>query len=140
MYRYTVITTKVQIKEVNESGNISNQISPLDISKDKSASCVDAVVLKSIPSVSSFLVPEQESRRVSPAESNFDFAMRQPNSLTSCGPSAPHLHSSQTYYPRPPAWPQSSPSFVGLLSQRLDAYCCTACLFKLKVVFLGAEA
>lgn len=131
MYRYTVLTTKVQIREDNQSENINNQISPLNISKDKSVSCIDSMVLKSIPSVSSFLVPEQESRRVSPAESNFDSAMRRPNSLTSCGPSAAHLHSNQTYYPRPPTWPQSSPSLVGLLSQRLDAYYCTACLFKL---------
>lgn len=68
MYRYMVLTAKVQIKEDNESENINNQISPLNISKDKSVSCTDSMVLKPIPSVSSFLVPEQESRRVGPAE------------------------------------------------------------------------
>lgn len=90
--------------------------------------CIDSMVHKSTHSVSNLLLQEQESHRDDPVESNFDFAMRRPHSLTSCGPSEPHLHSNQTYYLRPPTRSQSAQSLFGLPSWRLDAYCSIASL------------
>lgn len=99
--------------------------------------CSDSMVLKSIHSVSNLLLQQQQSRRDGPVESNFDSAMRRPHSLTSCGPSEPHLHFNQTYYSRPPTRSQSTQSFPDLLSQRLDAYYYIASLLKLQAVILG---